>query len=64
MNSQINIFAELSSISSQIDDLIIRIEKVIETNSAERTDENSGFLEAERHLSSARRELNRMLRNS
>jgi len=63
MNSQMDIFAELSSISSQIDDLILRIEKVIETDSSDRTDENSGFLEAERHLGSARRELNRILRN-
>ena len=58
-----DIFAELSSISSQIDDLILRIEKVIETDSSDRTDESSGFLEVERHLGSARRELNRILRN-
>ena len=58
-----DIFAELSSISSQIDDLILRIEKVIETDSSDRTDESSGFLESERHLGSARRELNRILRN-
>ncbi len=60
MASEGLIFSELSSISTQIEDLISRVEKILETSSPSRVDEGAGLLEVERHLRSTLRELNRL----
>ena len=63
MNTNERLTGELSSISTQIDDLISRVEKILEKSSLDRTDENAGLLEVERHLRSARREVNRLMKD-
>ncbi|HJP16932.1 MAG TPA: hypothetical protein QF762_08195 [Acidimicrobiales bacterium] len=62
MTSEGLISGELSSISAQIEDLISRVEKILETSSSSnRTDGGTGLLEVERHLRSTLRELNRLM---
>tara|TARA_Y100000746_G_scaffold225823_1_gene230043 strand:- start:915 stop:1106 length:192 start_codon:yes stop_codon:yes gene_type:complete len=63
MNTNERLTGELSSISTQIDDLISRVEKILEKSSLDRTDENAGLLEVERHLRSTRREVNRLMKD-
>tara|TARA_B100001769_G_C21615141_1_gene345250 strand:+ start:346 stop:537 length:192 start_codon:yes stop_codon:yes gene_type:complete len=63
MNTNEHLAGELSSISTQIDDLISRVEKILEKSSLDRTDENAGLLEVERHLRSIRREVNRLMKD-
>ena len=63
MNTNERLTGELSSISTQIDDLISRVEKILEKSSLDRTDENAGLLEVERHLRSIRREVNRLMKD-
>ena len=63
MNTNEHLAGELSSISTQIDDLISRVEKILEKSSLDRTDENVGLLEVERHLRSIRREVNRLMKD-
>ncbi|MBQ90952.1 MAG: hypothetical protein CL441_05955 [Acidimicrobiaceae bacterium] len=55
--------ADLSSVTGQIDALLTWVEQLVGTlDSADRTGDEAGLLEVERHLRGARRELERVRR--
>ena len=57
--------AELSSLASQLDELIVRVASILgDMEGGDRSDGQSALLEVERHLVGARRELERRTRQT